>query len=215
MRDTGNVRSNPRKILGGGSRTGNEVGHRDDYESHARKSLWQKRGFRYKCRMPAEAEEQGLRHQLSADNGALYAASRVLFSLARTGWAPSILGRLSASGSPKPALLASSFGIVVALVLEKWAPKNAFVSILGAALVGMLLSWLVSLAAHVKFRQTVSASQLAALRMRSPLGAWGSALGFVLIIVAILETGWTSHLALISGAVYLVVLTAAYFLLKK
>ena len=47
------------------------------------------------------------------------------------------------------ALLASSYGIVVALVLEKWAPKNAFVSILGAALVGMLLAWLVSLAAHI------------------------------------------------------------------
>jgi AAT family amino acid transporter len=152
---------------------------------------------------------------LSGANGALYAASRVLFSLARTGWAPPALGRLSASGSPRSALLASSYGIGVALVLEKWAPKDAFVSILGAALVGMLLSWLVSLAAHVSFRRQVSAVQLVALPMRSPLGAWGSALGFVLIIVAILETGWASHLTLISGALYIVVLTAAYFLLKK
>ncbi|MGH9503129.1 MAG: amino acid permease [Terriglobales bacterium] len=152
---------------------------------------------------------------LSGANAALYAASRVLFSLARSGWAPAVLGRLNASGSPKLALLASSYGIVVALVLEKWAPKDAFVSILGAALVGMLLSWLVSLAAHIKFRQKLSASQIAALPMRSPLGAWGSGLGFVLIIVAVLETGWNSHLTLISGAVYMVVLTAAYFLLKK
>ena len=152
---------------------------------------------------------------LSGANAALYAASRILFSLARTGWAPAVFGRLSASGSPKMALLASSYGIVVALVLEKWAAKNAFVSILGAALVGMLLSWLVSLAAHVKFRQKISASELSALPMRSPLGAWGSAVGFVLIIVAILQTGWHSHLTLISGAVYMVVLTAAYFLLKK
>ena len=152
---------------------------------------------------------------LSGANAALYAASRILFSLARTGWAPAVFGRLSASGSPKMALLASSYGIVVALVLEKWAAKNAFVSILGAALVGMLLSWLVSLAAHVKFRQKISASELATLPMRSPLGAWGSAVGFVLIIVAILQTGWHSHLTLISGVVYMVVLTAAYFLLKK
>src|SRR5882724_184374 len=148
---------------------------------------------------------------LSGANGALYAASRVLFSLARTGWAPAVLGRLSASGSPTPALLASSYGIVLALVLEKWAPKNAFVWILGAALVGMLLAWLVSLAAHIQFRRKVAADQLAALPMRSPLGAWGSAVGFVLIIVAVLETGWQSHLTLISGGIYLVVLTAAYF----
>jgi len=152
---------------------------------------------------------------LSGANAALYAASRILFSLARTGWAPAVFGRLSASGSPKMALLASSYGIVVALVLEKWAAKNAFVSILGAALVGMLLSWLVSLAAHVKFRQKIPASELATLPMQSPLGAWGSAVGFVLIIVAILQTGWHSHLTLISGVVYMVVLTAAYFLLKK
>ena len=148
---------------------------------------------------------------LSGANAALYAASRVLFSLARTGWAPAVLGRLNASGSPKLAVLASSYGIVVALVLEKWAPKNAFVSILGAALVGMLLAWLVSLAAHIQFRRKLSPSQLASLPMRSPLGAWGSALGFVLILVALLETGWKSHLTLISGGVYMIVLTAAYF----
>ncbi len=152
---------------------------------------------------------------LSGANAALYAASRVLFSLARTGWAPAALGQLNAAGSPRLALLASSYGIVLALVLEKWAPKNAFVSILGAALTGMLLAWLVSLAAHVRFRQQLSDSQLAALPMRSPLGAWGSALGFVLIILAFLETGWHSHLTLISGAVYMVVLTVAYFLLKN
>jgi len=152
---------------------------------------------------------------LSGANAALYAASRVLFSLARTGWAPAVLGRLNAAGSPRLALLASSYGIVVALVLEKWAPKDAFVSILGAALTGMLLSWLVSLAAHVKFRQKLSPSQLAALPMRSPLGASGSVLGFGLIIAAFLETGWHSHLTLISGAVYMVVLTAAYFLLRN
>ncbi|MGH9543818.1 MAG: amino acid permease [Terriglobales bacterium] len=152
---------------------------------------------------------------LSGANAALYAASRVLFSLARTGWAPAVLGRLNASGSPKLAVLASSYGILVALVLEKWAPKNAFVSILGAALVGMLLSWLVSLAAHIQFRRQLPAGQLSDLPMRSPLGVWGSALGFVLILVAFLETGWNSHLTLISGAVYMVVLTAAYFALKK
>jgi L-asparagine transporter-like permease len=152
---------------------------------------------------------------LSGANAVLYASSRVLFSLARTGWAPAVIGRLNASGSPRLALLASSYGIVVALVLEKWAPNSAFVSILCAALMGLLLAWLISLAAHVKFRQRLSSSQLEALPMRSPLGAWGSALGFTLIIVALLETGWHSHLTLISGAVYVVVLTAAYFLLKK
>ncbi|MBZ5721345.1 MAG: amino acid permease [Acidobacteriia bacterium] len=151
---------------------------------------------------------------LSGSNAALYVASRMLFSLSRTGWAPKAFGKLNASGSPRAALLMSSFGIIVALVLEKWAPQDAFVSILGAALMGLLLSWLVSLAAHVNFRRQLSTEQLAALPIRSPFGAWGSALGFTLVVVALLEAGLKSHLTLISGAVYLVALTAAYLVIK-
>ena len=51
--------------------------------------------------------------------------------------------------------------------------------------------------------------------MRSPFGAWGSATGFVLVIAAILEAGVKSHLTLISGAVYMVLLTVAYWLIQK
>jgi len=152
---------------------------------------------------------------LSGANAALYVASRMLFSLARSGWAPEIFGRLNKAGAPELALLGSSYGILVALVLEKWAPADAFVSILGAALVGMLLSWLVSLAAHVNFRRRLSPAQVAALPLRSPMGAWGSALGFVLVIAAILESGLRSHLTLISGAIYIVGLSVVYWFLRK
>jgi amino acid transporter, AAT family len=152
---------------------------------------------------------------LSGANAALYVSSRMLFSLGRTGWAPAAFGRLNESGSPKLALLGSSFGIVVALMMERWAPRDAFVSILGAALAGLLVAWLVSLAAHVVFRQRISREQLAGLPMRSPLGAWGSMLGFALIVFAFLEMAWASHLTAISGAAYIVILSGAYFLLKK
>src|SRR5213083_678737 len=152
---------------------------------------------------------------LSGANAALYVSSRMLFSLARTGWAPAALGRLNAKGAPTRALLASSYGIGVALVLERWAASNAFVYILRGALFGMMLSWIISLAAHISFRHRLTSAEVAALPMRSPLGAGGSAVGFVLIILAFLETGWKSHLTLISGAVYMAVLTGAYFLLKR
>ena len=151
---------------------------------------------------------------LSGANAALYVASRMLFSLARTGWAPAALGRLNAAGSPKPALLASSYGIVVALVLEKWAPKNAFEFILRTAFFGMMLSWLVSLAAHVVFRRRANPDEIRALPLRSPAAAWGSAIGFVTIVTATLKTWWDSRVNLISGVLYLVLLTAAFFLIK-
>ena len=151
---------------------------------------------------------------LSGANAALYVASRMLFSLARSGWAPARLGRLNAAGSPKLALLASSYGIVVALVLEKWAPKDAFVYILSAALFGLMLSWLVSLAAHVVFRRRLSSKEAMALPMRSPIGAWGSVLGLALVAAAVLKGWWDSRVNLFSGLVYLLILSAAYVLMR-
>jgi AAT family amino acid transporter len=152
---------------------------------------------------------------LSGANANLYSASRMLFSLARRGWAPAPLGRLNAAGSPKLALVASSYGVVVAVVLEKWAPRNAFVYILTGALFGLMLSWLVSLAAHISFRQRTNSAQIAALPMRSPLGAWGSVLGLTLVTAAVLKTWWDSRVSLISGVSTLLLLTIAYMFLRS
>jgi amino acid transporter, AAT family len=151
---------------------------------------------------------------LSGSNAALYISSRMLFSMARTGWAPRGLGYLNAAGSPTFALLASSYGIVAALVLEKWAPGVAFEYILRGAFFGLMLSWLVSLLAHVSFRHRVTAEMILHLPMRAPLGAAGSVLGFVLVTAAMFKTWWDSRVNLISGLVMLIGLTLAYFAIR-
>jgi L-asparagine transporter-like permease len=169
-------------------------------------------------RIPAAAHIMNfavLTAALSAANAALYSASRTLFALARNGWAPRALGGLNRAGSPTLAVVTSSFAIVLALVMERWAPQQAFVAILNAALFGLLLSWLVSLASHARFRQRAAASELARLSRRSPLGASGSLVGFCLIVLAILKTWWDSRVALASGVVYLLVLNGAYLALRK
>jgi L-asparagine transporter-like permease len=152
---------------------------------------------------------------LSGANAKLYVASRLLFSMGRSGWAPARLGKLNASGSPRLALLISSYGIVSALILEKWAPKQAFMYIMGGAFAGLMLSWIVSLAAHVSFRWKLSPQQVAKLPMRSPLGVWGSILGFVLVSVAVLQTLFSNRVNAIGGFIFLAALTVAYFLLKR
>jgi len=151
---------------------------------------------------------------LSGANAAFYISSRMLFSLARTGWAPARLGHLNTAGSPTVALLASSYGIVVALVLEKWVPGVAFEYILRGAFLGMMLSWLVSLAAHISFRRRLTPEMVSTLPMRSPLGTWGSILGLVLVCAAVLKGWYDSRVNLISGVALLVGLTIAYFLIR-
>ena len=78
-----------------------------------------------------------------------------------------------------------------------------------------MLSWLVSLAAHISFRRRMSSSQIAALPMRSPLGAGGSVLGLTLVTAAVLKTWWDSRVSLISGVATLLLLTLAYGFLRS
>ena len=151
---------------------------------------------------------------LSGANAALYISSRMLFSLARTGWAPAVLGRLSSNGSPTIALLVSSYGIVVALALEHWAASNAFVYILRGAFFGMMLSWIVSLAAHISFRRRITPEQAAAIPAKSPLKGGGSMAGLSVVLLSVGKTWYDSRINLISGVSFLLGLTALYFLLR-
>ena len=152
---------------------------------------------------------------LSGANASLYVDSRTLYSLARGGYAPKSMGRLNDAGTPMNALLVSSFGIIVALVLERWAPKDAFVYILGAALFGAMLAWLVALAAHVVFRRRATTQQLAELPVRSPGGAALSIAGFAAIVISLLTTWGASPVTVVSGIVYLIILSIAYLLARQ
>jgi amino acid transporter, AAT family len=152
---------------------------------------------------------------LSGANAALYISSRMLFSLARTGWAPQALGRLSKKGTPTLALLVSSYGIVVALVLERWAPAKAFEYILRGAFFGMMLSWIISLAAHINFRRRLTPAEVNAIPARSPLGKWGSGIGLAVVLASIGKTWWDSRINLIAGLTFLIALTILYFLLRR
>ena len=152
---------------------------------------------------------------LSGANAALFISSRMMFSLARTGWAPAALGRLSKKGTPTLALLASSYGIVVALVLVRWAPAKAFEYILRGAFFGMMLSWIISLAAHINFRRQITHAQIAEIPARSPLGQWGSIIGLAVVLASIAKTWWDSQINLIAGVTFLIALTVLYFLLRR
>ena len=148
---------------------------------------------------------------LSGANAALYISSRMLFSLARTGWAPRAFGRLNSKGTPTLAVLVSSYGIVVALVLERWAPAKAFEYILRGAFFGMILSWIISLAAHINFRRRLTPAEASAVPARSPLGKWGSAIGLAVVLACVLKSWWDSRINLIAGLIFLIVLTILYF----
>jgi L-asparagine transporter-like permease len=78
----------------------------------------------------------------------------------------------------------------------------------------MMLSWIISLAAHINFRRRLTDAQAAEIPARSPLGKWGSVVGLVVVLVSIAKTWWDSRINLIAGLTFLIALTVLYFLLR-
>jgi amino acid transporter, AAT family len=154
---------------------------------------------------------------LSGANANIYAASRMLFSLARRGYAPTKLGRLNPAGSPRLALLVSGFGVLAAIAMERWAPQSAYLYIVGASLFGGMLAWCIALAAHISFRRRHTPTQLAALPMRAPGGALLSAVGFVGITLALVSTWWVpqTRITIVTGLPFLAILSLAYLIARK
>jgi L-asparagine transporter-like permease len=103
---------------------------------------------------------------LSSVNTNLYLSTRMLFSLGRGGYGPEWMGRVSGNGVPHRALLASTGGIIAAILLAIFNPKNAFLMLYGVAVAGMLFVWLVILNTHLRFRKALTTEQVANLPMR-------------------------------------------------
>ena len=105
---------------------------------------------------------------LSSMNANLYLCSRMLFSLARGGFAPAGLGRLSPSGTPVAAILISSVGVGIAVLTSVFSPV-AYGYLFGVALGGGILVWLIILLSHLSFRKRREAAGGARAVVRAPV----------------------------------------------
>jgi L-asparagine transporter-like permease len=103
---------------------------------------------------------------LSSVNTNLYLSTRMLFSLGRGGYTAAWMGKVSHNGVPHRALLVSTAGIIAAILLAIFAPKNAFLMLYGTAVAGMLFVWLVILSTHLRFRNAITSQRLSSLPMR-------------------------------------------------
>src|SRR5262249_51851832 len=125
-------------------------------------------------------------------NTNLYLSTRMLFSLSRGRYAPGWLGRVSTRGVPHRALAISSVGMVAAILLAVFAPKNAFLLLYGTAVSGMFYVWGVILITHLRFRRTINESTLSALPLRLPAHPWPTLLAMLAVFGIALSTFWVS-----------------------
>jgi L-asparagine transporter-like permease len=153
---------------------------------------------------------------LSSAVANLYFGARLAFSLARGGYLPAILGRLSRKGMPVVAVLTSAGGMVAALVLSKRYEESLFVYMVGLSTFGALFAWLVTLLTHLAFRRFHKRHASPYLRLGPP-GPWASLAGLAGVLAVLVSTWWVPgfRITLMAGVPWLAFITVCYFVWRK
>ncbi len=150
---------------------------------------------------------------LSSVNANLYLCTRMIFSLARAGYVPGLLGSVDPRGVPLPALWASGAGMAAAIVLALTG-QQGFLLLYGTAVAAMFFVWTTILVTHIRFRQTLPPERLRILPIKMPGHPVISMAGIVAILGLAAGTAfvkglqWTVPMFL----VWLALTTFFYFL---
>jgi L-asparagine transporter-like permease len=149
---------------------------------------------------------------LSSMNCDLYLCTRMMFSLARGGYAPQGLGKVNRRGTPIPALLISTLGLAVATVIAALSPNTAFVYLLGIALFGGIFVWIMVFITHLSFRRAWVRQGHAPLPVHMPGYPWLTLLGLALLVGILLSTWWVEGMrpTLLAGLPWLALLSLGY-----
>ena len=154
---------------------------------------------------------------LSSVNTDLYLSTRMLFSLSHGGYAPRWMAKLSRNGVPHRALLASTAGIIAAIQLAIFAPRNAFLMLYGTAVAGMLFVWLLILNTHLRFRKALTRERLQRLPMRLRFHPLFTLAGILSIIAIAVTTFFVDGLqwSVPAFSVFLVLISLLYLHIRQ
>lgn len=153
---------------------------------------------------------------LSSAVANLYFAARLAFSLARGGYLPTVLGRLSGKNMPVIAVLASAGGMAAALVLSEYFKESLFVFMIGLSTFGALFAWLMTLVTHLAFRRFHKRQAKRYLQLGPP-GPWASLVGLGGVLAVLVSTWWVPgfRITLMAGIPWLAFLTVCYFVWRR
>jgi AAT family amino acid transporter len=153
---------------------------------------------------------------LSSAVANLYFAARLAFSLARGGYLPPALGRLSRKNMPVVAVLASAGGMAAALVLSRYFKDSLFVFMIGLSSFGALFAWLMTLLTHLAFRRFHHRLGKPYLQLGPP-GPWASLMGLGGVLAVLVSTWWVPgfRITLLAGGPWLAFLTVCYFVWRR
>ncbi len=151
---------------------------------------------------------------LSSCNAGIFSGGRLLMGLAQKGFAPAQMKKISKTGVPSLAVIATVSTAIVGSILNFFVPEKAFIWATSAVTLIGLCVWLVILMTQLQFRKKLSQEQLDGLTYKSilwPYSIW-FAIAFILLVIFIMCIHPEGIIGLIVGVPIILFLVLIYYL---
>ncbi|NAW51026.1 amino acid permease [Elizabethkingia argentiflava] len=149
---------------------------------------------------------------LSVYNSCVYSNSRMLYGLAEQKNAPQLLSKLSKTGVPVMAILASAIFVGISIIINKVIPDQALHILMSLVVSTMVINWIMISCTHIKFK-TSHTEKTKFPAFLYPLSNYICLVFLFGVLVVMWFTGLKISLELIP--IWLIFLYICYWLKKK
>jgi AAT family amino acid transporter len=138
----------------------------------------------------------------------------MLFNLAQHGEAPQSFGKVTKSGVPGFAVIASATALLIGVVLNYLVPAKVFTWVTSIATFGAIWTWGIILLSQLRYRRSLKSVEVKALKYKMPFFPYASyiALAFLAFVIGLMAYNPDTRIALVIGPLFLIFLVAIYYL---
>ncbi|MGM9924505.1 MAG: alanine permease AlaP [Bacillus sp. (in: firmicutes)] len=150
---------------------------------------------------------------LSSCNSGIFSTGRMLFNLAEHGEAPKSYGKLTKTGVPGMAVLASAGALLIGVLLNYIVPEKVFTWVTSIATFGAIWTWAIILLSQIRYRKSLKPEELKQLKYKVPLFPYTSyiSLAFLALVIGLMAYFQATRVALVVGPLWFAILIAVYY----
>ncbi|OCG70726.1 amino acid permease [Gilliamella sp. Fer4-1] len=156
---------------------------------------------------------------ISAANSAIYASSRMLWSMAQDNLAPKYFSVVNQRGVPTKGILFIAIIALVSLFSKYIAAEKLYLYLVaGTGQVGCF-AWIIIAWCQYQFRKGVNSGKYSKemIKFKSPLFPWLAGISIIVNVVIIVGVwfGESGHFILLSEIILIAIILISYFFYKK
>jgi amino acid transporter, AAT family len=154
---------------------------------------------------------------LTTMNGAMYGVTQVMYSLGKGRFAPTFLSKVTKRDVPIYALLFSSVGLLIAVILSYILPKDVYEYITSATGFIQFFNWIIILYTFIKYRPILrdkNHEYFECQKHSFPLRPWFT----IILIIAVLLSALVvpkQAIGFFGGLILLIIILLLYFIAKN